>query len=293
MKKFSFAVFILWISISPFAIRAEDEDSICETLKESKEHLRMTLPHEPGQAPRLTLYDSKGGKPVLSVKEEGLFENGNKLCGWPGGNYDPKNSGNMVLEKCPKGIPVRSVWGDQCKGTAVLAVEIDERKPPNELLVQYGRTKLLLKLRELPDKSWIIMDSEHAAEKKRKDAADAFLKTEAFKAFTANVLTCLKKSDARCLEAHVASKEPIYFPEIQEVSASSVGPCLPKNEYVTAKNFAACALETRLAQVLRECVGTVNVTPSEKSAQLNGGQYTCDLIREDGRWKFGSIYVTP
>lgn len=84
------------------------------------------------------------GKPLLVLNEPGLFWQEKKLCTWPGGQFVPEKSFNMVLEKCPSNVPVKTVWGDNGAGTAVIEIHyLHQRRSLLELRYK-GKSIFLL-----------------------------------------------------------------------------------------------------------------------------------------------------
>lgn len=96
------------------------------------------------------------GKPLLVLNDSGLFWQGKNLCTWHGGRFVPEKSFNMVLEKCPLNLPVKTVWGDRGKGTAVLEIRyLRQRRSILELTYKgksiYVLPKMFQGLTPLPD----------------------------------------------------------------------------------------------------------------------------------------------
>lgn len=114
--------------------------------------------------PTLALTQAPDGSgKAIRLDERGLFVDGELVCSWPGGRYDPANAGNMVLgyatvsadgspheyTGCRPGLPIVSTWGDCGMGTATLFIEVLSRAGPI-VETKYGDQRYYLDLNDLP-----------------------------------------------------------------------------------------------------------------------------------------------
>jgi hypothetical protein len=151
LKNFLFAVICL-ASTSTFA---KEGDGLLK-LNDKKAHLKLrilsTLPL------RFFLFKNSDKTPVLELNSRGLEQMGQVLCGWPGGKFDPKRDGNMVLgfsslaflsggksdyKPCPQDQPVKSTWGDGGTGGAALFVEIEKKSDEWAEVRVFGKSAFL------------------------------------------------------------------------------------------------------------------------------------------------------
>jgi hypothetical protein len=82
------------------------------------------------EPPDINFYATRDlqGTPVLRLDDRGLSADGQLLCGWPDGRFQETPEPNRVLGSgqeapCPRS-PVKSGFGDNGVGTAVLCIEL-------------------------------------------------------------------------------------------------------------------------------------------------------------------------
>jgi hypothetical protein len=160
--------FLFFLSMTVPRMAAAGGDGVLK-LETSKTHLQIFAD---SALPALTFRrkDQPKGKADIELNAEGLFVNGAKVCGWPGGRFDSNQSANMVLgysslafrtagkyeyKACPSDVPVKSTWGDGGTGAAALYVEV-EQVSKDQAVMEFRGTPLYLDLKAIKGKYQVL-----------------------------------------------------------------------------------------------------------------------------------------
>jgi hypothetical protein len=259
------------------------------------------------------------GRPAIHLRDEGLFVDGRKVCGWPGGRWDKAHEMNMVLgydslphlgeagfHECGIDLPLLSTWGDDGIGAAVVLIEVF-RVRGTVVEARYGNRSVYLDLNTLPGDpigqvpaslrpsrpdgfpgwDWRLSDVE---DRRRPAESIASLRRDpSFARFLTEVRTCLESSRVpQCMAAFISS--PYYDSE----AAAALGrpretTAVTADEYVRyAWGSGGPDYSTRWSH-LRACfLGDRIVYATPTMAQFEG-QTFCEVERGPDGWKLRAM----
>ena len=163
-------VYLLFVSMfmsgsSSGADGAHRDLNLCDGIEHDANRAHVQL--DVDQLPNIDFYADQDlhGTPVLQLNDRGLFAGELLLCGWPNGRFEETPEPNRVLDRdqetrCTQG-PIRSGFGDNGAGTAVLCIEI-VRHTDEFAQADFRGAPVYFSLRSLPIGKWSLEPSSES-----------------------------------------------------------------------------------------------------------------------------------